>query len=151
ADREAPDRGPQAQTKPEPDAEDRRHAETQDPERRLRPMKTTPIAILRCAALGLALVVSASTAAAGPESGATSAALFQAAKKLAAAGDYEHALPKFLEAQRLLPTPGTLLNIGDCFEKLGKLASAWGAFKEAEVMARAQSDSVREQEAQNRS
>jgi serine/threonine-protein kinase len=78
------------------------------------------------------------------------AALFQEAKQLASAGDYAQACPKFAEAQRLFPTPGTLLNLGNCYEKLGKLASAWGAFKEAEVTARNQNDVEREREASRR-
>lgn len=85
---------------------------------------------------------------AGADTGqATAAALFDEAKRLASAGDFEHACPKFVEAQRLVPTAGTLLNTGNCYEKLGKLASAWGAFKEAEIMARNLNDADREQEA----
>jgi tetratricopeptide (TPR) repeat protein len=86
----------------------------------------------------------------GPTNEAAAAALFQEGKKLASAGDFEHACPKFVEAQRLFPTSGTLLNIGNCYEKLGKLASAWGAFKQAEVSARNQGDMDREREAQRR-
>jgi hypothetical protein len=87
---------------------------------------------------------------AGPTDEATAAALFQEAKKLVAAGDFEHACPKFDEAQRLFPTTGTLLNIGNCYEKLGKLATAWGAFKQAEVGARNHGEADREQEASKR-
>ncbi|MFT3770158.1 MAG: hypothetical protein QM820_32415 [Minicystis sp.] len=97
------------------------------------------------------LVAAASPAwAADPAAQAAGAALFQEAKQLAGAGDWQHACPKFVEAQRLFPTTGTLLNIGNCYEKLGKLASAWGAFKEAEVMARNLNDVEREQEASRR-
>jgi len=35
------------------------------------------------------------------------------------------------------------LNIADCLEHLGKLASAWGAYREAELRARAASDAER--------
>jgi hypothetical protein len=76
--------------------------------------------------------------------------LFQSARKLMDAGDYEHACPKFAEAQRLLPTPGTMLSIGLCHEKAGKLASAYGAYKEAEVFARSASADGHQAEAQQR-
>lgn len=77
-------------------------------------------------------------------------AMFQEGKKLASAGDFEHACPKFVEAERLFPTTGTLLNLGDCYEKTGKLASAWGAFKQAEIMARNAGDTDRQEEAAKR-
>jgi serine/threonine-protein kinase len=64
---------------------------------------------------------------------------------LVAAGDYEHACPKFAEAQRLFPTPGTLLNLGDCYQHLGKLASAWGAYKQAEIASRNAGDTERQE------
>jgi hypothetical protein len=81
---------------------------------------------------------------------AAAAELFQAGKQLAAAGDYAHACPKLVESQRLGPTSGTLLSIGDCYEKLGKLASAYGAFREAEVSARGSGDQARQAEAVRR-
>jgi serine/threonine-protein kinase len=87
---------------------------------------------------------------ADPTAEATASALFQEAKRLVAAGDFEHACPKFAEAQRLFPTTGTLLNLANCLEKFGKLASAWGVFKQAEITARNQGDADREQEASRR-
>ena len=87
---------------------------------------------------------------AGAQDETAAAALFQEAKLLAGAGDFERACPKFVEAQRLFPTTGTLLNVGNCYEKVAKLASAWGAFKAAEVSARVAGDSGREGEAARR-
>jgi serine/threonine-protein kinase len=102
-------------------------------------------------ALFAVLVAAAAPAwGAGPTDQAAGSALFQEAKQLVAAGDFGQACPKFAEAQRLFPTTGTLLNLGNCYEKLGKLASAWGTFKEAEVMARNQNDADREREASRR-
>src|SRR5512132_1412974 len=51
---------------------------------------------------------------------------------------FNDACPKFEESQRIDPTPGTLLNLGDCYERSTppRTASAWGTFKRAEVMAR---------------
>lgn len=104
-----------------------------------------------CGAVAAALLLGARpAAAAGPADEAAAAALFGEAKQLAAAGDWEHACPKFVEAQRLFPTTGTLLNIGNCYEKVGKLASAWGAFKQAELSARDRHETERQAEAVRR-
>jgi serine/threonine-protein kinase len=97
-----------------------------------------------------ALLAPTAVLAASPTEQAAAVALFQEAKKLVAAGDFEHACPKFAEAQKLLPTPGTALSLGDCYEKGGKLASAWGAFKQAEFFARSTGASEHQAEAQRR-
>ena len=62
-------------------------------------------------------------------------ALFDEARKLMAAKDFEHACPKFAESQTLDPAPGTMLNLATCYERAGKTASAWGAFKAAQALA----------------
>ena len=105
--------------------------------------------------VGLGVVLAAvafagEAGAAGPADQAAAVELFQEAKKLMDAGDHEHACPKFAEAQRLLPTPGTLLSLGLCYEKAGKLASAYGAYKEAEVFARGAGAPDHQAEAQRR-
>lgn len=58
-------------------------------------------------------------------------ALFQEARAAAKKGDYATACPKFQESYRLDPTPGTLLNIADCEENTGKIATAWLHYKHA--------------------
>src|SRR5262244_1618441 len=57
--------------------------------------------------------------------------LFIEGRAAAARGDYATACPKFAESQHLEPATGTLLNLADCEERLGKLASAWQHFREA--------------------
>jgi hypothetical protein len=57
--------------------------------------------------------------------------LFRAARALADQGDYESACPKFAASQKLDPAPGTVLNLADCEEKLGKIASAWQHYRQA--------------------
>jgi hypothetical protein len=88
--------------------------------------------------------------AAGAADQAAAEALFNEAKKLVAAGDFEHACPKFAESNRLDPGSGTLLNVGACYEQIGKLASAWGAFNETAVTARNTGDAIRQDEATRR-
>ena len=52
-------------------------------------------------------------------------ALFREGRRLLKAGDLEGACTKLEESQRLDPAPGTLANLADCQEKLGRSASAW--------------------------
>jgi hypothetical protein len=64
-------------------------------------------------------------------------ALFGEAKKLAAAGKYAEACPKFAESNRLDRGAGTMIHLGDCYEKNKQSASAWATFKEAASAAQA--------------
>jgi hypothetical protein len=100
--------------------------------------------------LAATLLAPAAARAGGPADQAAAVALFQEARKLVDGGDFERACPKFAEAQKLLPTPGTALSLGDCYEKGGKLASAWGAFKQAEFFARGTGANDHQAEAQHR-
>ena len=59
---------------------------------------------------------------------ATAETLFRQGRASVDAGDYPHACAAFAESLRLELAPGTLLNLGDCEEHLGRLASAWGHF-----------------------
>ncbi len=65
-------------------------------------------------------------------------ALFEEGRKLVAAGKADEACPKFAESQRIDPSIGTLLNLGNCYELTGRLASAWATYKEAVSAATAQ-------------
>lgn len=62
-------------------------------------------------------------------------ALFDEGQKLVAAGDYPQACPKFAASQRLEPAIGTLINLADCYEHVGKLASAWARYLDAATLA----------------
>ncbi|MFI5302355.1 MAG: tol-pal system YbgF family protein [Polyangiales bacterium] len=55
--------------------------------------------------------------------------LFRQGRASADAGDYPSACPAFAESLRLDPASGTLLNLADCEERIGRFASAWGHFK----------------------
>ena len=76
--------------------------------------------------------------------------LFSDARKLMAAGNYAEACPKLEESEKLDPGMGTLYNLGDCYEHVGKSASAWAAFDEVANEARAAGQPSREQDARGR-
>jgi hypothetical protein len=62
--------------------------------------------------------------------------LFDSALVDAEAGNLAAACPKFQASQDADPKTSTLLNLASCYEKNGQTASAWGAFREAEGLAR---------------
>jgi len=61
----------------------------------------------------------------------TAEALFQSGREALDRGDYQVACDRFEESYRQEPTPGTALNLGNCREQLGQVASAWQRFQEA--------------------
>ncbi len=96
----------------------------------------------RCAAL-VVVVSATSLSAYADEPGAPKAdnraraqQLFDSALVDAEAGNFVSACPKFQASQDADPKPSTLLNLASCYEKNGQTASAWGAFREAEGLAR---------------
>ena len=66
--------------------------------------------------------------------------LFDEGRKLLEAGKYGDACPKLEASNRLDPAVGTLLNLGDCNEKRGKLASAWSNYRQATSLALSRND-----------
>ncbi len=71
-------------------------------------------------------------------SSAAAQALFDEGRKLVATQNYAAACPKFAESQTLDPGAGTQLHLGNCYEKLGKTASAWATYIDASSAAKAQ-------------
>jgi hypothetical protein len=68
---------------------------------------------------------------------AAAEALFAEGRRLVNAGDFTNACPKFADSERLDPSVATLLNLGACYDKAGKTASAWATFREAVSAAQA--------------
>jgi hypothetical protein len=61
---------------------------------------------------------------------ATATSLFDAAQALVQQGRVEEACPMFEESYRLAPANGTLINLADCNERIGKTATAWLMFRD---------------------
>ena len=57
-------------------------------------------------------------------------ALFDEGRNLSAAGKYNEACVKLEESQRLDPGTGTMFNLADCYEHVGRTATAWSLYLE---------------------
>ncbi len=66
--------------------------------------------------------------------------LFQQAMELRNAGNDAAACPRFLASKQLAPAIGVTLYLADCYQRVGRNASAWREFREAEKLARAKND-----------
>jgi len=76
--------------------------------------------------------------------------LFQEARILVEKGDYAAACPKLDASQKLDPAVGTQFNLADCYEHLGKTATAFALFEEVARIARAAGKFERERSAKER-
>jgi hypothetical protein len=103
---------------------------------------------LRAALLSASVALFAPPARADDPAAAQS--LFNDAKKLMTAGNYAEACPKLEESQRLAPAVGTRFNLADCYEHVGRSASAWAAFLSVASSAKNASQAAREKAARDR-
>jgi hypothetical protein len=76
--------------------------------------------------------------------------LFQEARALVEENRYEEACPKLEESQRLDPAVGTEFNLADCYEHVGRTASAYRTFLDVAAIARAAGKFEREKGARER-
>lgn len=102
---------------------------------------------------GGALVAVALSGAAGAhaqpaDSAAQADALFKQAMDLRSAGNDAAACPKFLASKELAPAVGVTLYLADCYQRIGRNASAWREFREGEKLARTRNDKRAEVAAQ---
>ncbi len=74
--------------------------------------------------------------------------LFAEGRALAQNGDLEGAIAKYKQALALEATVGTLLNLGDAYERLDRKALAWETFDRAAILAHEKND---DREAESRS
>jgi hypothetical protein len=102
-------------------------------------------------AAGLGLALATSARAAGADAPTEAEALFRDGNALAAAGRYADACPKLAESQRLEPAVGTQFNLADCYEHIGRTATAYLLFVDVARIARAAGRFERERLAKQRS
>lgn len=104
--------------------------------------------------LGLIFVALAATTVARPAAAGDGAAaaevMFSEGKRLAQEGNYAAACPQFEESQKLDPGVGTLYRLADCYERIGRTASAWAAFLEVASSAKASGQQARADDAKSR-
>jgi hypothetical protein len=87
----------------------------------------------------LLTVIAVSTAAASP----AAEKLFQDGRALMTEGKLPEACDAFRRSNDLEPRVGTLLNLGNCEEKRGRIATAWATFIEARALAKRLKDARR--------
>ena len=85
------------------------------------------IAVAAAAAIGLGL---AAPAHAQPSASAAATLQFDRGRALMKEKKYAEACAAFEQSQKLDPQIGTLYNLASCWGQLGKIASAWNAYRE---------------------
>lgn len=106
------------------------------------------------AGFAVALIVLATNAGARADANvqnqALARALFDQGRELIDKGRHAEACAKFEESQRLDPGMGTLFHLANCYEQMGKTASAWTLFLQVASQARAINQPDREQASRKR-
>jgi serine/threonine-protein kinase len=108
-------------------------------------MKVRTLVLFSC----LATPICTARVARGDEA-ATAQELFDEGRRLLKNGSYADACPKLEESQRIDPGIGTLYNLADCNEHLGKTATAWAQFRQVAAQAKAEHQPERERAARAR-
>jgi hypothetical protein len=90
----------------------------------------SPKRALCAATLALLAISSPALAQTSPEKAASAQALFDEGLRLMNAGQPASACPKLAASQKLDPGMGTKFRLAECYEKIGKTASAWALYIE---------------------
>jgi hypothetical protein len=116
------------------------------------PIARLPAAHPLAACLLLLLLTTTAAVHAEPSASdqATAEALFQDAMKLVAARQFAAACPKLEQSQQLDPGIGTQFRLAECYEAIGRMASAWATFVQVASLAGATGQVERERYAQER-
>jgi hypothetical protein len=107
--------------------------------------------VLGLTAFGLMMMGLPPQALAAESNKATAEALFNEGRHLMSEGRYEEAIQKLKASQDLDPGLGTLLNLAECYERVGRTASAWAEYREIAALARQTGAREREQLAEEKS
>ena len=110
------------------------------PKNKIGKLSLWPTLVVCCTAVSLPAVARAE-ASAGQKAAAES--LFDDGLKAMKSAHFAEACPKLEESERIDPAIGTLLYLGECYEKTGRTASAWATFREAASAAAAQGETDR--------
>jgi hypothetical protein len=102
------------------------------------------------ALVALALQPSVAAAQAVPAASEAAERAFTEGLSLMDAGRYVEACAKLETSEALAPASGTLLNLADCYEHLGRIGSAWQLFERAAERALASGKTERERVARAR-
>lgn len=81
---------------------------------------------------------------------AAAESLYREANELARQGDFAAACPKYQTSHKLDPALGTMLRLADCWDRIGRTASAWAMFVEARTLAEKQGEVERMEIAEQR-
>lgn len=95
--------------------------------------------------LVVALLACSPSAVLAQPAGAQAETLFRQGRDLLRAGKTAEACTAFEESEKLEPAVTTLLNLADCREKNGQLATAWGLFLDAERQTRSATKTAEKQ------
>lgn len=101
------------------------------------------LAIMLGALVALGALGAVAEAQPAAESKALAEQLFEQGRGLAKASRWAEACPKFEASYRYDPTLGTQLNLATCYQKVGKLATAWSLFRDASEIAKKAGDAKR--------
>lgn len=91
-------------------------------------MRSTRNGLVCSAMLLAAAIAPAAAAQAGGGDKAVAQALFTEALKLMKSGAHAEACPKLEKSQELDPGMGTQFRLAECYEGVGRIASAWALF-----------------------
>jgi serine/threonine-protein kinase len=97
-----------------------------------------------------ALISGRASADASSADKAAAEALFDRGVTLLRAKEYKEACAKLETSERIEPAVGTLLYLGECYDRLGRTASAWATFREASSLAQSSGQADRAKVASQR-
>lgn len=100
------------------------------------PLRAARVPALAALVVGLTTLLAPDARAQSVSNEGAAELLFREGVELMKSEEFKPACEKFAASQELDPTIGTTLYLADCYEQIGKVASAWSLFRIAEGKAR---------------